>query len=85
MYWVSGEPVATTPGAVSADIVVLTPDSLDALPDRFADAFAPQTAELTLVEPLLEKAETETVAPPLDPHHGVAPREDWDVGQQTPD
>lgn len=77
-------PVPDAP-AVDQDIVVLTPDSVDALPDRFADAFAPQKAELALVKPLLEKAGTETIVPPIDPHHGVAPREDWDVLQQTPD
>lgn len=66
-------------------LVVLTPESIDALPDRFADAFAPQKAELTLVAPLLEKAESTPLAPPIDPHHGVAPREDWDYLQQVPE
>jgi hypothetical protein len=51
---------------------------------RFADAFAPEAEAPKLTEPLREKADTVIVPPPIDPHHGAAPREEWDRLQQVP-
>lgn len=69
----------TPPGAV-----VPAEDS-GGLSRRFADAFAPEAPPPTLVEPLRAKADTVFVAIPVDPHHGAAPREEWDRLQQVPD
>jgi rare lipoprotein A len=52
---------------------------------RFADAFAPVAPAPKLAEPLKALADTVFVRIPADPHHGAAPREDWDRLQQVPD
>lgn len=67
----------------NAEVVDIEPVSGD-ITRRFDDAFAPEPEDLTLVEPLLEKAESMPEVMPLDPHHGSAPREEWDQLQGVP-
>ncbi len=82
---------AINPLADTAEKVPVTPPG-DVIPVvegarlslRFADAFAPEAEAPKLAEPLREKADTVIVPPPIDPHHGAAPREEWDRLQQVP-
>ncbi|WP_421724121.1 septal ring lytic transglycosylase RlpA family protein [Bauldia sp.] len=53
---------------------------------RFADAFAPIPDKPDLLARLREKADADPEPPPvIDPHHGIAKREDWDRLQQLPE